>query len=73
MTFSEVMVLVPVMMMMMMMMMMIFSLFQRKNGEMDQESLSLTEQVLAANPDFSTLWNFRREIFLHMKDEKYVL
>ena len=67
------------MMMMMMMMMMIiiiiiiFSLFQRKNGEMDQESLSLTEQVLAANPDFSTLWNFRREIFLHMKDEKYVL
>lgn len=51
----------------------IFSLFQRKNGEMDQESLSLTEQVLAANPDFSTLWNFRREIFLHMKDEKYVL
>ena len=40
---------------------------------MDQESLSLTEQVLAANPDFSTLWNFRREIFLHMKDEEYVL
>ena len=72
------MVLVPVMMMRMMMMMMmiviiIFSLFQRKNGEMDKESLSLTEQVLAANPDFSTLWNFRREIFLHMKDEKYVL
>ena len=70
MTFSEVMVLVPVMMMMMII---IFSLFQRKNGEMDQESLSLTEQVLATNPDFSTLWNFRREIFLHMKDEKYVL
>ena len=39
---------------------------------MDKESLSLTEQVLAANPDFSTLWNFRREIFLHMKNEKYV-
>ena len=75
MTFSEVMLLVPVMMMMMMMIIIIiiFSLFQRKNGEMDQESLSLTEQVLAANPDFSTLWNFRREIFLHMKDEKYVL
>lgn len=58
---------------MMMMIIIIFSLFQRKNGEMDKESLSLTEQVLAANPDFSTLWNFRREIFLHMKDEKYVL
>ena len=57
----------------MMIIIIIFSLFQRKNGEMDQESLSLTEQVLAANPDFSTLWNFRREIFLHMKDEKYVL
>lgn len=59
--------------MMMMIVIIIFSLFQRKNGEMDKESLSLTEQVLAANPDFSTLWNFRREIFLHMKDEKYVL
>lgn len=59
--------------MMMIIIIIIFSLFQRKNGEMDQESLSLTEQVLAANPDFSTLWNFRREIFLHMKDEKYVL
>lgn len=59
--------------MMMMIIIIIFSLFQRKNGEMDQESLSLTEQVLAANPDFSTLWNFRRETFLHMKDEKYVL
>ena len=40
---------------------------------MDKESLYLSEQVLGANPDFSTLWNFRREIFLHMKDEKYVL
>lgn len=59
--------------MMMMIVIIIFSLFQRKNGEMDKESLFLTEQVLAANPDFSTLWNFRREIFLHMKDEKYVL
>ena len=66
------MVLVPVMMMMIIIII-IFSLFQRKNGELDQESLSLTEQVLATNPDFSTLWNFRREIFLHMKDEKYVL
>ena len=48
-----------------------FSIFyQRKNGEMDKESLSLSEQVLAANPDFSTLWNFRREIFLHNRDEK---
>ena len=61
------------MMMIIIIIIIIFSLFQRKNGEMDQESLSLTEQVLAANPDFSTLWNFRREIFLHMKDEKYVL
>lgn len=50
-----------------------YSLFQRKNGELDKESLSLSEQVLGANPDFSTLWNFRREIFLQMKDEKYVL
>ena len=37
---------------------------------MDKESLSLSEQVLSANPDYLTLWNFRREIFLHMKEEK---
>ena len=49
---------------------MVFHFFQRKNGEMDKESLSLSEQVLAANPDFSTLWNFRREIFLHKRDKK---
>lgn len=42
---------------------------KRKNREMDKEALSLTEQVLGGNPDFSTLWNFRREIFLHMKDD----
>ncbi|XP_015756358.1 PREDICTED: geranylgeranyl transferase type-2 subunit alpha-like [Acropora digitifera] len=43
---------------------------KRKNGDMDKESLSLSEQVLSANPDYLTLWNFRREIFLHMKEEK---
>lgn len=42
---------------------------KRKNGDMDKESLSLSEQVLSANPDYLTLWNFRREIFLHMKEE----
>ena len=46
------------------------SFLQRKNGDMDKESLSLSEQVLSANPDYLTLWNFRREIFLHMKEEK---
>ncbi|KAK2550991.1 Geranylgeranyl transferase type-2 subunit alpha [Acropora cervicornis] len=42
---------------------------KRKNGDMDKESLSLSEQVLSANPDYLTLWNLRREIFLRMKEE----
>ncbi|KAG2463202.1 PGTA transferase, partial [Polypterus senegalus] len=43
---------------------------KRKAGILDEEGLILSGQLLAANPDFATLWNFRREIFLHLKEEK---
>lgn len=44
-------------------------LLQRKLGQLDKEALELTSQILGANPDFATLWNFRREIFLHLAEE----
>jgi geranylgeranyl transferase type-2 subunit alpha len=40
---------------------------KRKNGEYDKEGLDVTANILAANPDFYTLWNFRREILQHIK------
>ncbi|XP_052816864.1 geranylgeranyl transferase type-2 subunit alpha-like [Mya arenaria] len=43
---------------------------KRKNGEYDEEGLKLTGDILAMNSDFSTLWNYRKEIFLHMKDNR---
>ncbi|XP_029436471.1 geranylgeranyl transferase type-2 subunit alpha isoform X2 [Rhinatrema bivittatum] len=47
------------------------TIFQkRESQELDQEVLELTNQILGANPDFATLWNFRREIFLHLEKEK---
>ncbi|XP_030043576.1 geranylgeranyl transferase type-2 subunit alpha isoform X2 [Microcaecilia unicolor] len=47
------------------------AIFQkRQSQELDQEVLELTNQILGANPDFATLWNFRREIFLHSEKEK---
>uniref|UniRef100_A0A8C8S1J4 Geranylgeranyl transferase type-2 subunit alpha n=1 Tax=Pelusios castaneus TaxID=367368 RepID=A0A8C8S1J4_9SAUR len=42
---------------------------KRKAGQLDKEALELTNQILGANPDFATLWNFRREIFLHLEKE----
>lgn len=33
---------------------------------MDEEALQLTQQLLLSNPDFSTLWNYRREILTHL-------
>nr|XP_033781231.1 geranylgeranyl transferase type-2 subunit alpha [Geotrypetes seraphini] len=47
------------------------TIFQKRElQELDQEVLELTNQILGANPDFATLWNFRREIFLHFEKEK---
>jgi len=33
---------------------------------LDEEALQLTQQLLSSNPDFSTLWNYRREILTHL-------
>ncbi|KAJ8371850.1 hypothetical protein AAFF_G00299450, partial [Aldrovandia affinis] len=40
---------------------------KRKEGIMDDEALQLTQQLLSSNPDFATLWNYRREILLHQE------
>ncbi|XP_043653854.1 geranylgeranyl transferase type-2 subunit alpha [Drosophila teissieri] len=37
---------------------------KREAGELDNEMLSLTVQILLRNPDVSTLWNIRRECVL---------
>lgn len=43
---------------------------KRENKEFDEEALKLTGRFLEQNPDFNTLWNFRRDILMHMKPEK---
>lgn len=47
-----------------------FQLYQRKAGELDDEILRITAQVLTENPDISTLWNIRKETILKIKEEK---
>ena len=48
-----------------------FALFhlKRKNREYDKEALEVTGELLGANPDFNTLWNFRREVLAFMKEQ----
>uniref|UniRef100_A0A6P4EBP6 Geranylgeranyl transferase type-2 subunit alpha n=1 Tax=Drosophila rhopaloa TaxID=1041015 RepID=A0A6P4EBP6_DRORH len=47
---------------------------KREAGELDNEMLTLTVQILQRNPDVSTLWNIRRECVLEklskLKDEE---
>ncbi|KAM3940259.1 geranylgeranyl transferase type-2 subunit alpha isoform 2-T2 [Leptodactylus fuscus] len=40
------------------------ALSKRKAGQLDKEALEITAQILALNPDFASLWNLRREVFL---------
>ncbi|KAK2149676.1 hypothetical protein LSH36_442g02059 [Paralvinella palmiformis] len=40
----------------------------QQNDEFDNEGLKVTAELLSANPDFYTLWNYRRKTFLHIKD-----
>ena len=44
-------------------------LLKRANKEYDQASLVQTEKFSFLSPDFSTLWNYRREILLHLFKE----
>ncbi len=46
---------------------MIVSLSQRSAGEHDEEALQLTQQLLSSNPDIASLWNYRREVLLHLE------
>ncbi|KAI8759264.1 geranylgeranyl transferase type-2 subunit alpha [Biomphalaria glabrata] len=39
---------------------------KKQNGELDQEMLLLSGEVLVVNPDVYTLWNFRKETFLEL-------
>ncbi|XP_046450899.1 geranylgeranyl transferase type-2 subunit alpha-like [Daphnia pulex] len=41
---------------------------KRKSGELDDEILKMTGQVLTENPDISTLWNIRKETILKIKE-----
>uniref|UniRef100_A0A3Q1ILL2 Geranylgeranyl transferase type-2 subunit alpha n=1 Tax=Anabas testudineus TaxID=64144 RepID=A0A3Q1ILL2_ANATE len=43
---------------------------KRKEGVCDDEALQLTQQLLSSNPDFATLWNYRREILMHLETVK---
>jgi len=39
--------------------------------EHNEESLILTEKLLKSNPDFYSLWNFRRHILIHIYPESF--
>lgn len=43
---------------------------KKQNGELDEELLCLCGEVLSANPDFYTLWNYRKEVFLELRNSK---
>ncbi|XP_068175414.1 geranylgeranyl transferase type-2 subunit alpha [Antennarius striatus] len=43
---------------------------KRREGVCDEEALQLTQQLLSSNPDFATLWNYRREILMHLETVK---
>lgn len=43
---------------------------KRKAGELDEELLEITGQVLQPNPDFYTFWNIRKETLLHLQQAK---
>jgi geranylgeranyl transferase type-2 subunit alpha len=38
----------------------------RKAGDTSQQALDLTSKILRINPDYYTLWNYRREVLLAM-------
>lgn len=45
-------------------------IFERKRAcDYSLDSLKLTEKMLKNNPDFYTLWNFRKEILINLYGE----
>ncbi|KAM8960600.1 geranylgeranyl transferase type-2 subunit alpha [Pelodytes ibericus] len=46
------------------------ALRKRDVGELDTEALELTAQILTLNPDFASLWNLRREVYLHFQTNR---
>lgn len=42
---------------------------RKGRGDLSSESLALTEQLIRVNPDFYSVWNFRREILLSLHAE----
>lgn len=47
----------------------VFFVKQRKAGELDDEILQFTSQVLNENPDIYTLWNIRKEAIILIKEK----
>ncbi|XP_060082379.1 geranylgeranyl transferase type-2 subunit alpha-like [Ylistrum balloti] len=43
---------------------------KRKNKDFDDEGLKISGQILIVNPDVYSFWNFRREIFIHLRDQR---
>lgn len=43
---------------------------RRDQGVKDQLQLKTTGMVLMGNPDISTLWNIRKQVLEHFRDEK---
>ena len=43
---------------------------KRASKEYDRSSLEQTEKFSFLSPDFSTLWNYRREILTHLFDNE---
>ncbi|KAI8593058.1 hypothetical protein BDZ88DRAFT_405365 [Geranomyces variabilis] len=42
---------------------------KRKAKEYDDDAFNLTTKLLSLNPEFYTMWNFRRQIILHRRTE----
>lgn len=44
---------------------------KKQKNEYSVESLTMTEKLLKSNPDFYSLWNFRRNILIHLHTDVF--